>query len=57
MDKAEDEPDAFRVNAGGVQNIAETAKSLNAALIHISTDYVLTVKRNRPTRKATRLTQ
>ena len=41
VDKAEDEPEtAFRINAGGTQNIVETAKSLNAALIHISTDYV-----------------
>jgi len=41
VDKAEAEPDqAFRINAEGVHNIAETAESLNAVLIHISTDYV-----------------
>ena len=41
VDRAEDEPQqAFRINAQGVRNIAETAKSLDATLIHISTDYV-----------------
>jgi dTDP-4-dehydrorhamnose reductase len=41
VDRAEDEPQqAFRINAEGVRNIAETAKALEAALIHISTDYV-----------------
>ncbi len=41
VDKAEAEPEkAFRINAEGVHNIAETAESLNAILIHISTDYV-----------------
>lgn len=41
VDQAEDEPDiAFRINADGLKNIAETAVSLNAKLVHISTDYV-----------------
>ena len=41
VDQAEDEPEqAFRINAEGVRNIAETAKTLDAAVIHISTDYV-----------------
>lgn len=41
VDKAEDEPDlAYRINAEGVLNIAQTANSLGASLIHISTDYV-----------------
>ena len=41
VDRAEDEADlAFRINAEGVQNIAETAAFLNAQLVHISTDYV-----------------
>jgi len=41
VDNAEKEPEqAFRINAEGVRNIAETARSLNASLIHISTDYV-----------------
>ena len=41
VDRAEDDTEsALRINAHGVQNIAETAKDLNAGLIHISTDYV-----------------
>lgn len=41
VDRAEDEPkQAFRINAEGVRNIAETARSIGATLIHISTDYV-----------------
>ncbi len=41
VDRAEDEADlAFRINSRGVQNIAETAESLQAGLVHISTDYV-----------------
>ncbi len=49
VDRAEDEPEtAFRINAEGVRNIAETAKSLNAALIHISTDYVFAGDKGSP---------
>lgn len=41
VDKAEDEPDlAFKLNADGPCNIAEIAKTKEAKLIHISTDYV-----------------
>ncbi|MBA3052703.1 dTDP-4-dehydrorhamnose reductase [bacterium] len=41
VDRAEQEIEkAFNINAEGVKNIAETAGSLNAGLIHISTDYV-----------------
>lgn len=41
VDKAEEEKDAaFRVNCEGARCVAEAAKSINAKLIHISTDYV-----------------
>ncbi|MDP3283926.1 MAG: dTDP-4-dehydrorhamnose reductase [Desulfobacterales bacterium] len=41
VDKAEDEPErAFKINADGPLNIAQTAVKKNARLIHISTDYV-----------------
>lgn len=41
VDKAETEKDAaLAVNAIGVKNLAEVAESLDAWLIHVSTDYV-----------------
>ena len=41
VDKAETEPEfAAKLNATGPLNIARTARSLGAKLIHISTDYV-----------------
>ena len=41
VDKAETEPDAaFAVNETGVANLAHAAKSINAHLIHVSTDFV-----------------
>lgn len=41
VDKAEDETEiAYRINADGPRNLAEIARSKNAKLIHISTDYV-----------------
>jgi dTDP-4-dehydrorhamnose reductase len=41
VDQAEDETEkAFAVNAQGAANIADTARDLDAFLIHISTDYV-----------------
>jgi len=47
VDRAEDEPQqAFRINAEGVRNIAQTVKALDARLIHISTDYVFAGDKN-----------
>lgn len=41
VDQAEDEPERARVlNETGVKNIARTANTLGAKIIHISTDYV-----------------
>ena len=41
VDKAEEEPElAEKLNAAGPLNIARTARSIGAKLIHISTDYV-----------------
>ena len=41
VDKAEEEPErAFAVNRDGARNIAEAAASVNAVLLHISTDFV-----------------
>ncbi len=41
VDAAEDERDrAFRINADGVLNIARVADEKDAALVHVSTDYV-----------------
>lgn len=39
---------AFAVNAKGVQNIAVSAKKIDAVLIHISTDYVFDGKKTSP---------
>ena len=49
VDKAEDEPaQAYRINADGILNIAGMARTLDAALIHISTDYVFSGEEDRP---------
>ncbi len=47
VDRAEDERHAaFNINAVGVLNIAETAKQIGATLVHISTDYVFSGKKD-----------
>jgi dTDP-4-dehydrorhamnose reductase len=49
VDKAEDEIEICRkLNTTGAGNIASCAKSINAKLIHISTDYVFNGQGNRP---------
>jgi dTDP-4-dehydrorhamnose reductase len=49
VDKAESEPEkAFLVNAEGVRLLANACKINNAALIHISTDFVFDGKKNTP---------
>jgi dTDP-4-dehydrorhamnose reductase len=41
VDRAESESElAFKVNADGPENLAKAAQKVNAALLHISTDYV-----------------
>jgi dTDP-4-dehydrorhamnose reductase len=41
VDKAEQEPErAFAINRDGAANLARAAKQINAAILHISTDYV-----------------
>ena len=49
VDQAEDEKDlAYQINAEGVLNIANVCKSVNAKLIHISTDYVFDGNKTTP---------
>jgi dTDP-4-dehydrorhamnose reductase len=49
VDKAEDEIEKCRkLNTTGASNIASCAKSIDAKLIHISTDYVFNGQGNRP---------
>jgi len=49
VDQAEDEPElAMRINATAVENLAQTAKRLQAKVIHISTDYVFDGTANTP---------
>ena len=49
VDRAEDdEATALKLNAEGVANLAAAAKSANATLIHISTDYVFGTEGNTP---------
>jgi dTDP-4-dehydrorhamnose reductase len=52
VDKAEDEVELCRqLNTVGPANIAETAKSIGARLIHISSDYVFNGRGSRPYRE------
>lgn len=49
VDKAESEPDfAHRVNAEAVETLAAAAKSVGAAVIHYSTDYVFDGSKETP---------
>lgn len=49
VDKAESEPEpAFAVNRDGAYNVAATAADAGCPLIHISTDYVFSGKKNTP---------
>ncbi len=49
VDKAEDEPELAKLlNETGPENIAQTAKTIGAKLIHISTDYVFDGKGTKP---------
>lgn len=49
VDKAESEPvRAYAVNANGAQYLAQAAQSIDAALLHISTDYVFDGSKNTP---------
>lgn len=49
VDRAEDEPEsAFRINADGVRNLAILASRKEAALLHISTDYIFDGKKDGP---------
>jgi dTDP-4-dehydrorhamnose reductase len=49
VDKAEDEPDlAHVINAIAPGVLAETARKVNAAFVHYSTDYVFNGKKNAP---------
>lgn len=49
VDACEDMPElAFRVNVFGVRNLALAARSVNATLVHFSTDYVFDSERRTP---------
>ncbi len=49
VDRAEDEPvEALRVNAFAVRTLAEAARSVGAALVHYSTDFVFDGTADRP---------
>ena len=49
VDKAEEERElAFNINALGPKNLAKAAQKINAALIHISTDYVFDGEKSAP---------
>ncbi len=49
VDRAEDEPvEALNVNAFAVRNLAEAARSVGAALVHYSTDFVFDGSATRP---------
>jgi dTDP-4-dehydrorhamnose reductase len=52
VDKAESEPEmTFAVNSNALEVIAEEARSLSAAVIHFSTDYVFDGKKSEPYRE------
>src|SRR3989339_165624 len=49
VDKCEDEVEAaFKVNTYGVKYLAEACVQINAALVHISTDYVFDGEKKTP---------
>ena len=49
VDKAESEPElAYRINAAAPEQLAKLAQSLNAQLVHISTDYVFDGSKGSP---------
>lgn len=49
VDRAEQEKDvAFAVNAGAVEELARAAKSMDALLVHFSTDYVFDGEKRAP---------
>ncbi len=53
VDECEDYPErAFAVNALAVRDLALAAKAVEAALVHISTDYVFDGRQHRPYREA-----
>ena len=48
VDKCETEKDlAYRVNVEGAENVAKVAKKFDATLVHVSTDYVFGLEKNR----------
>ena len=49
VDKAEDESElAYKVNAEGTRNIANSCRAANASLLYISTDFIFDGKNNKP---------
>jgi dTDP-4-dehydrorhamnose reductase len=53
VDDCEKNPErSFQVNAIGARNLAAVAESLNADLVHISTDYVFDGKKHSPYRES-----
>ncbi|MBM7037703.1 dTDP-4-dehydrorhamnose reductase [Vibrio ulleungensis] len=49
VDKAEQEPDlCYAVNRDGPQFLAQAAKSIDATILHISTDYVFSGNKSKP---------
>ncbi|NQT18664.1 MAG: dTDP-4-dehydrorhamnose reductase [Planctomycetes bacterium] len=49
VDVVEEDPDrAFAVNATGARNVAVACRELNAALVHLSTDYVFSGRKGSP---------
>ena len=49
VEKCETEPSqAFAVNALGARNVAAASERLNAAIVHVSTDYVFDGEKNAP---------
>jgi len=53
VDKAEDEPEAaFSINRDGARSVAQAASAVNAAMLHVSTDFVFSGEHDRPYREA-----
>ncbi|MEA3493236.1 MAG: dTDP-4-dehydrorhamnose reductase [Candidatus Margulisiibacteriota bacterium] len=49
VDKAEEDSKlALAINRDGVKNVADACKAIDAAMVHISTDYVFDGKKNSP---------